>query len=341
VAIQIPLVARPRLSGGGSLLCGLLGCFLLDPSATRGASPTPDPPPAIGTATSPPSAQDQPPEVLIEAAEPKYVAPTLRDRIGRIWAPVLINGKGPFRLVLDTGASHSAIISRVADSLGMTNQTDMILVRGVTGSAVVPAVHVDRMEVGAVLIEPSTLPIVADVFGGAEGVLGREGMPDKRIFADFGKDVLIISRSHREKAPAGFNIIPLRSVHGGLLSTEVRIGSIRAQAIIDTGGQQTVGNMEALKKYPPKDAVSEDIIGVTLDVEHGNSVGTPPMNIGTLRLRGVRVTFADMYLFDHLKMTREPTLMLGMDVLGSFDVLVIDYKMREMQIRTRARVAPN
>ncbi|WP_368855288.1 aspartyl protease family protein, partial [Escherichia coli] len=88
---------------------------------------------------------------------------------------MLINGKGPFRLVLDTGASHSAIIGRVADSLGMGSQAGNIVVRGVTGSAVVPALRVDRMEVGAVLIEPSTLPIVADVFGGAEGVLGREG----------------------------------------------------------------------------------------------------------------------------------------------------------------------
>jgi hypothetical protein len=28
-------------------------------------------------------------------------------------------------------------------------------------------------------------------------------------------------------------------------------------------------------------------------------------------------------------------MMIGMDVLGSFDVLIIDYKMKEMQIRTR------
>jgi hypothetical protein len=252
----------------------------------------------------------------------------------------LINGKGPFRLVLDTGASHSAIISHVADSLGVSAQSD-ILVRGVTGSAVVPAVHVDRMEVGALLIQPTTLPIVADVFGGAEGVLGREGMPDKRIFADFGRDVLVISRSHRERAAAGFSVIPLRSIHGGLLAAEVFVGSIRAEAIIDTGGQQTVGNMalrNALTKYPPKDAVSEDIIGVTLDLQHGNTITAPPINIGTLKLRQVRVTFADMFLFEHLKLTREPILMLGMDVLGSFDVLIIDYRMREMQIRTRGSI---
>ena len=32
--------------------------------------------------------------------EPRYVAPTRKDRIGRIWAPVTVNGQGPFRLAL-------------------------------------------------------------------------------------------------------------------------------------------------------------------------------------------------------------------------------------------------
>ena len=31
-------------------------------------------------------------EVVVAAPEPKYVAPTLRDRIGRIWAPVFVDG---------------------------------------------------------------------------------------------------------------------------------------------------------------------------------------------------------------------------------------------------------
>ena len=58
-------------------------------------------------------------EVVVSAPEPRYVAPTTRDRIGRIWAPVLINGKGPYRLVLDTGATRSAIIQRVVDDAGL------------------------------------------------------------------------------------------------------------------------------------------------------------------------------------------------------------------------------
>src|SRR5262249_55440573 len=201
-------------------LCRMISWWLLVATSAVQAT-TPEPPP--GTGSTPPTATAEEPsaaEVVVEAAEPKYVAPTLRDRIGRIWAPVLINGKGPFRLVLDTGASHSAIISRVADTLGISAQTDPIVVRGVTGAAVVPAVHVERLEVGDLLIQPTTLPIVADVFGGAEGVLGREGMPDKRIFADFGRDRLVISRSHREKAGAGFSTIELKVAHGGLLTAD-------------------------------------------------------------------------------------------------------------------------
>lgn len=338
MALPTPLVAKFSLSSRGYLLCQLaLGGLLLASPAARPA--TPEPPPAIaGKPPTAATAEDPSPEVLIEASEPKYVAPTLRDRIGRIWAPVMINGKGPFRLVLDTGASHSAVIARVATSLGVSEESDPILLRGVTGEAVVPAIHVDRMEVGDLLIEPSTLPIVADAFGGAEGVLGREGLPDKRIFADFRHDRLVISRSHREHAGVGFNVIPLKLSHGGLLTADVRVGSIRTQAIIDTGGQQTVGNLalrDALMKHPPKDAVTEEIIGVTLDIQKGDAIPAPPIEIGSVKLKHVQVAFGDMFLFDHLNLTSKPTLMIGMDVLGSFDVLVIDYRMHEMQILTR------
>ena len=166
MAIPFPLVARAR----PLLLCGLLLSSLNTWAAT------PEPPPAIG-AISPTAQETTPAEVIIEAAEPKYVAPTLRDRIGRIWAPVLINGKGPYRLVLTQAPVTRRLFRAWRTALESPRRPDNILVRGVTGSAVVPAVRVDRMEVGDLLIEPSTLPIVPDVFGGAEGVLGRRDFP--------------------------------------------------------------------------------------------------------------------------------------------------------------------
>jgi predicted aspartyl protease len=318
------------------LLSGcLLGIVLAAPLAadtTETAAPVPKPPAATPT-------QEELTEVIVQTTEPKFVAPTRRDRIGRIWAPVLIDGKGPYRLVLDTGANHSAITARTAQLLGTPPSEDgSTVVTGFTGSAVVPTIRVGRMEVGDLLIGPAVLPVLADVFGGAQGVLGIEGLADMRIFADFGRDRLVISRSHGERASGGFNVVPLTVIRGGLLVADVRVGTVRAKAIIDTGAQGTVGNLalrNALVRHRPGNTAHEDIIGVTLDVQGGDNIQAPDIDFGLLTIRGVRVTFGDMYLFKHWKLTDQPTLTLGMDLLGSFDVLIIDYHRHELQIRLR------
>jgi hypothetical protein len=49
----------------------------------------------------------------------------------------------------------------------------------------------------------------------------------------------------------------------------------------------------------------------------------------------MEVTTADMYIFQHWKMTSEPAVLIGMDVLGLLDTLIIDYRRKELQIRTR------
>lgn len=98
-------------------------------------------------------------EVFVEAREPRYAAPTLRDRIGRVWVPVMINGKGPFRLVLDSGATTSAIVNSVAEHLGLpVTSTASIRLQAATGAAIVPYVIAERMEVGDLLRGSSQLP---------------------------------------------------------------------------------------------------------------------------------------------------------------------------------------
>jgi predicted aspartyl protease len=279
-------------------------------------------------------------EVVVETNEPKFVAPTRRDRIGRIWAPVLIDGKGPYRLVLDTGANRSAITTRAAQMLGIPITTNgSTMVTGFTGSAMAPTIHVNTLEVGDLLMGPTEMPVLPDVFGGAQGVLGLEGLQNKRIVADFTRDYLEIARSHGERARPGFTVVPLKIIKGGLLVADVHVGSVRAKAIVDTGAQGTVGNValrEALLRHPPRDARQENIIGVSLDVQTGDNIPLPDLDFGPIKVQGVRILFGDMYLFQHWQLTDKPTLTLGMDLLGSFDVVIIDYSRHELQIRPRS-----
>jgi len=321
---------------------GFALAILCASAAAHESTPTAAPP-ATESATTPPaqalpSPAEQLEEVIVQTTEPRYVAPTRRDRIGRIWAPVLIDGKGPYRLVLDTGASRSAITARAAQSLGGTLAVANTLVTGFTGTAVVPTLHVGSLEVGELLIGPSDLPVLQDVFGGAQGVLGIEGLENKRIYADFTHDRLEISRSHGEHAQRDFVIVPLTQTNSGLLVATVHVGSVRAKAIVDTGAQGTVGNValrNALMRHPPKNATREEVIGVTLDVQTGDNLPAPDIDFGNMQVKGAHITFGDMYLFQHWKLTDEPTLTLGMDLLGSFDVLIIDYNRHELQIRSR------
>jgi predicted aspartyl protease len=279
------------------------------------------------------------PDVTVSAPEPRYVAPTTRDRIGRIWAPVLINGQGPFRLVLDTGASSSAVTARVAEELRLPVYVGSVKLRGVTGSAVSSSIKADTLEVGDLLVKGTTMPIVADAFGGAEGVLGAEGLADKRLVIEFHKDRISIARSHREPPPPGFSTVPFKFNRYRGMRVDVLVGSVKTTAVIDTGAQVTVGNLalrEALaRRRGTSGDLQETIVGITEDIQHATRVQIPAITAGSLLVRNVNIMFADLYIFDHWKLSSKPTILIGMDVLGVLDTLIIDYRRKELQIRTR------
>jgi hypothetical protein len=292
----------------------------------------------------PPGAPSQPtpetlrPSVLVEGQEPKYVAPNTLDQIGRIWAPVKINGKGPFRLVLDTSGNSSAVTQAVADQLGIpiqeSNKAKLI---GVTGTAVVSVVRVESMEVGEISVGGGMLAIVPDAFGDAEGVLTPKGFGDKRVVIDFRNDMIRISRSPGAAVESGFTRIPVSTDRRQLLMFDIRVGGVKTKAILSTAGQRTIGNSalrEALLKRA-REGKEQDIIGVTLDIEKGQTIAVPPVAVGELTFRNLNITFADASIFDQWKLSREPAMMIGMDVIGSLDTLIIDYKMQELHLRAR------
>jgi hypothetical protein len=293
--------------------------------------------PAVA-AVEPEVSPDQVEEVVVSAPEPRYVAPTTRDSIGRIWAPVLIDGKGPFRLVLDTGASRSALIPRVVEQLGLPVKPDGARVRGVTGAAVVPTVRVQSLEFGELRVEDVTLPVVADVFGGADGVLGGDGLDDKRIVIEFRRDRISIARSRRQPAAVDFSVVPFEHTKAQGLRVPVMVGPVKAVAIIDTGGHATVGNLALraalARRRGQKDPFDDVVIGVTEDVQPAARVRVPSIVAGELIVRRAEVRFADLYIFEHWNLTTQPALLIGMDVLGRLDTLILDYRRNEMQVKT-------
>lgn len=329
---------HPIFAGAGGCLL-MLVAFVLSPRAVA-SLPTVTPPTMAPAVSSTEDAAQQLAEILVEARGPRFVAPTRRDQIGRIWAPVYINGKGPFRLVLDTGASSSGVTAMVALALGIPmDQSPPVMLRGVTGSATVPSIHVDTLSVGDLAVDSPLLPIVPDALGGAEGVLGSEGLSNKRIFIDFRHDQIVITYSRGERSARDFVTVPFQSIRGQLIVVGATVGQVHTRAIIDTGGQSTIGNLALRDALIRHNLVFhgklDQIIGTTLAVQNGELIATPAIQLGGIQILHSGVTFADLYIFKRWKLVSEPAIMIGMDALGTLDTLVIDYRRHELQVRVR------
>lgn len=277
-------------------------------------------------------------EVKVTAPEPRYVAPTLRDRIGRIWAPVTIDGKGPLRLVLDTGASRSALTPAALNKLGMQPDLDRtVLLRGTTGSARVPTVRVGEVWIGDMLAERQTMVVVDDAFGGADGVLATTALRDRRILADFRRDRIEITRSSGERAPPGFTTLRIKLLERHVPWVEAMVGGVRVKAVIDTGAQSTIGNLALrdalLAKRREVDPRDEGVIGVTGDLQEGRSMAAPAIQLDRIMVRRARINFVDLHIFQRWQLRDEPAMLLGMDVIGVLDTVIIDYRRRELQAK--------
>lgn len=271
--------------------------------------------------------------------EPLFAAPTRLDRIGRVMTHVRINGKGPFRFVIDTGASRSTLAPHLAKALGLQASVGRnVMLNGVTGVAEVPTVPVDSIEIGALRFENQNLPVIfTSIMGNADGILGVAGFHDQRIDVDFKRDRVEVLNSNGRRPH--FSMVTARAQRNdsGLMILDVRVGRrIKAKAVIDTGAERTLGNLAlqaALNRGRKRhDPVSATVHGATPDIADGEVQSISQARIGDLRLSNLEVIFADFHVFKLWGLDQEPAMLIGMDMLGVLERLVIDYRRNEVSM---------
>jgi hypothetical protein len=287
--------------------------------------------PATATSLAPVQA----PSVDVTAVEdgPEFATPTTLDQIGRIVAPVMINGRGPFKLMVDTGANRSLITTTVADALGIDYlSAPLVTMNGVTGSAQVPAVGIERLEAGELVLEGLQVPVLPPhLVGNADGILGIAGLREQRLVVDFDRDRVTISRSKLWET--SLLRIDAHRVAGGLLAVKGRVGRIKVVAIMDTGGQITLGNRALQEALRSEAKHQTEVLGTTEAVIMGDTARVPDIRFGEVSIRRVRVTFGDFHIFDVWDLNDEPALIIGMDVLGAMGAFMIDFRLAEIHLR--------
>ena len=91
----------------------------------------------------------------------------------------------------------------------------------------------------------------------------------------------------------------------------------------------------ALEAAAPRLPHEASLLRVAEDVQQAVRVRIPSIVAGDLLVKNAEIMFSDLHIFEHWQLVSKPALIIGMDVLGALDTLVIDYRRNELQIKVR------
>jgi predicted aspartyl protease len=266
----------------------------------------------------------------------QYAIATRPGQIGMIVAPVMLNGQGPFRFMLDTGATRSVVAASTLAKLNLKpDENAKISVVGVSGTTVVATVHIDTVDSGAMHFRDLQAPVLSGEFmKGLDGILGMDGLNGMTLSADFAQDRVVIGNAATQSLSK--YALTGRFVSQRLLMVEGTINGVRTQAVIDTGAAHTLGNPALLAILAHGGAQPVKLKSNVIDVTDASQAGTAQriaeMRMGAQSIRNLTVTFGDYQVFKTWGLEGQPALLLGMDVLGTLADFTVDYRHAQLQV---------
>lgn len=322
---------RPFLPLLLPLVCAIAGVLVQaadqPPSASTGPlqNTTPD---AIPSA--PPGASAARPDA---ALTPRSTA-LRQDRAGRPVISTLFNGRGPFDMVVDTGAQATVIAPALARELKLEPLPgESISVVGVSGSAQVALYPVDELRTDLFVSRFEALPGLPNASStDARGILGMAPFSAGKLSFDHREGRLGFSAS--SPASPGSVALKGRLEDNGLLHVPLSIDGVVFDALVDTGASATVINWAAMamlgwQRDDPRLKAAGGIRGATQSATSVLSTRLDKVQIGPARLSNVSIVVT--VPVDGAP-AEPPSIILGIDVLSALGTYAVDFPRAELQI---------
>lgn len=256
----------------------------------------------------------------------------------RMTVEVKVNGRGPYRFLVDSGADTSVVGLRIAREQLLPLARPVTL-HGMTGSAIVDRVRVDELQLGSSRIHNLELPALKEADLGGDGMIGIDALVEQRLMMDFEKR-LIKAEDARQPAQMldGEIVVRARRQRGQLILTQVRAAGLPLEAVVDTGSEITIGNLKLRDKLIKgnKDKFvtvqATGVTGVTIDLQIAR-IGE--LRLGSVTLKNVPIAFADAPPFTVFGLHDEPALLLGTDLLETFRRVSLDFRSRKVRFQLK------
>ena len=256
----------------------------------------------------------------------------------RLNVDVKINGRGPYRFVVDSGADTSVVGVRIARDLELP-LGEPALLNAVTSRDIVDRVQVAQLTIGSSNIPNLLLPALRESDVGADGLIGIDALTEQRLMMDFEAHQVRVedARKPMKYDPGGIVIVARRN-RGQLILTEVHAGSVALDAVIDTGSEVTIGNTALKQKLLGRHGTrfwNVEAVGVTGVAVPLQMAVVSRLQLGPIVLQDVPIAFADVPPFELFGLANEPALLLGTDLLETFRRISLDFRARRVRFQLR------
>ena len=142
----------------------------------------------------------------LDPATPSVAGATTKDSAGRAVALISINGQGPFRFIIDTGANRSVLSKALATRLGLAPSGEGV-VHSIDSQEPAMLVNVDSLSFGAIILSRGDTPVLdGPMLDGEHGLLGVDGMAGRLLHVDFTKHCVEI---YEDPAPVSYTHLTL------------------------------------------------------------------------------------------------------------------------------------
>ena len=267
----------------------------------------------------------------------------------RLTVPVHINGKGPYRFIVDTGADRTVLAAEVAVELSLVHGP-RVLLSGVVQSRITDTVAIRHLAFGSSATGNFSVPTVPRSLLDADGYLGLDFLDGHRVTFDFKGGLLQVGDS-RPKFSADWTRPSEARIHtfgssGHLRSLDCRVDGVSTAAFVDSGAEVSAANAPLLTALSRRNS-SFGVIGdmELIDITGGQIQGKVAM-VKQIRLPGLAfddcpLVIANFQVFKAWGLTRSPALLIGMNVLRQFSRVSIDYRLKELRFDLASSSAGN
>lgn len=256
----------------------------------------------------------------------------------RMTVEVEVNGAGPYRFVVDSGADTSVVGRRLADALQLPAGKPTLL-NMMTDSRMVERVLIDRLKLGPTSVNDLEVPVLQERNIGAEGMIGLDALVEQRLMLDFEKRVITVDDAYQPTPSLDGEIVVTGRLHRGQrILTKIMTNKVPVEAVIDTGSELTTGNSALRDRLISRDPSKfstvriRGVTGVAMDLQIAR---VSELRLGSVILQNVPVAFADLPPFEVFGLEDEPALLLGTDLMETFRKVSLDFHARKVRFQLR------